>query len=188
MGSGISTKYEKTYFYSKDTYVNQNEEPKEDWLVSEDSPKYDAGTDTHTIEYNNDEKVKKYCEDMVRRKPNPKSNYTSNAKETSQYYEMNKQGFFGKRSTGEKVWTIESDNPMETAMDFYSRISDGGITGYLENHHGIETKLGDGTVTYFRPYPKTEGSPVVEIKINFERIPIRFILLRGKNRNGRFDN
>ena len=66
MGSGISTKYEKTYFYSKGTYTNQyeeKEESKEDWLVSEDSPKYNAGTDTHTIEYNNDEKVKKYCEE-----------------------------------------------------------------------------------------------------------------------------
>ena len=54
MGSGISTKYEKTYFYSKGTYTNQyeeKEESKEDWLVSEDSPKYNAGTDTHTIEY-----------------------------------------------------------------------------------------------------------------------------------------
>ena len=173
MGSGISTKYEKTYFYSKGTYTNQyeeKEESKEDWLVSEDTPKYSAGTDTHTIEYNNDEKVKKYCEDMVRRKPNPKSNYTSNAKETSQYYEMNKQGFFGKRSTGEKVWTIESDNPMETAMDFYSRISEGGRTGYLGNHHGITSSLGDKTRITFRPYPKTEGSPSVEIKLTYENL------------------
>ncbi len=123
MGSGISTKYEKTYFFSKGSNFNfyeEKEESEKDWFVAEDSPKYNAGNDTHTI---------------------------------------------------------ESDNPMETAMDFYSNISEGGATGYLENHHGIETKLGDGTVTYFRPYPKTEGSPVVEIKINFERIPhkIHFI-------------
>ena len=33
--------------------------------------------------------------------------------------------FFGKRSVNAKVWTMESDDPMETAMDFYSRISEG---------------------------------------------------------------
>ena len=54
MGSGISTKYEKTYFYSKDTYANRNKEPKEDLLVSEDTPKYNASTDTSTIEYHNE--------------------------------------------------------------------------------------------------------------------------------------
>jgi len=100
MGSGISTKYEKTYFYSKGSYTNQYEEKvelKEDWFVSEDTPKYNAGTDSHTIEYNNDEKVKKYCDGMVKRKPEKGSNYSSNAKKTSQYYEMNKQEFFGKR-------------------------------------------------------------------------------------------
>ena len=72
MGSGISTKYEKTYFCSKGSYTNQYEEKvefKEDWFVSEDTPKYNAGTDSHTIEYNNDEKVKKYCDGMVKRKP-----------------------------------------------------------------------------------------------------------------------
>ena len=180
MGSGISTKYEKTYFYSKGSYINQykgKEESKDDWLVSENTHKYNTGSDTHTIEHYNDEKVKTYCDDMVRREPKLESNYQSNAKKVSQYYETNKQEFFGKRSSGEKVWTIESDNPMETAMDFYSRISDGGRTGYLENRHGITTNLGDGTTIYFRPYPKTEGSPVVEIKINLERIPhkIHFI-------------
>ena len=178
MGSGISTKYEKTYFYSKGSYINQykgKEESKDDWLVSENTHKYN--TYTHTIEYHNDEKVKTYCDDMVRRKPETVSNYQSNAKKTSQYYETNKQEFFGKRSSGEKVWTIESDNPMETAMDFYSRISEGGVTDYLDNHHGIETLLGDGSKTYFRPYPKSEGSPAVEIKLsneNFKR-KIHFI-------------
>ena len=107
---------------------------------------------------------------MVKRKPEVGSNYASNAMKTSQYYKTSGDGFFGEASNGKKVWAIESDNPMETVMNFYSRISEGGRTGYLGNHHGIETKLGDGTVTYFRPYPKTEGSPVVEIKINFEKV------------------
>jgi hypothetical protein len=173
MGSGISTKYEKTYFYSKGTYTDQyeeKEESKDDWLVSEDAPKYNAGTDTHTIEYNNDEKVKKYCEDMVKREPKLESNYTSNAKKTSQYYKTSGDGFFGEASNGKKVWAIKSNNPMETAMDFYSRISDGGVTNYLDNHHGLKTQLGDNTQTFFRPYPKSEGSPAVEIKINFEKV------------------
>lgn len=167
MGSGISTRYEKTYFYSKSLY-KRNKEPKEDLLVSENSLQYNASTDTHTIEYHNDEKVKKYCNNMVKRKPETGSNYTSNAKKVSQYYKTNEDGFFGETSIGKKVWTIETDNPMETAMDFYSRISDGGITDYLDNHHGIEALLGDGTKTYFRPYPKTEGCPVVEIKLHHE--------------------
>ena len=172
MGSGISTKYEKTYFYSKGSYRNFKEGKEEsggDWLVSEDTPKYNAGTDTHTIEYYNDEKVKKFCNDMVKRKPETGSNYQSNAKKTSQYYKTNDDGFFGETSMGKKVWTIESDNPMETAMDFYSRISEGGVTEYLENHHGLKTQLGDKTQTFFRPYPKTEGSPAVEVKINLEK-------------------
>ena len=172
MGSGISTKYEKTYFYSKGSYTNQNkgkEESREDWLVSEDTIKYNTGTDTHTIEHHNDEKVKKFCNDMVTRKPETGSNYQSNAKKVSRYYETNKQEFFGKRSTGEKVWTVESENPMETAMDFYSRISDGGVTDYIDNHHGITTSLEDKTRISFRPYPKTEGSPAVEVKINLEK-------------------
>lgn len=100
MGSGISTKYEKTYFYLKDSYANQNkgkEESKKDCLVSEDTTKYNTGTDSHTIEYNNDEKVKKHCDGMVKRKPEKGSNYSSNAKKTSQYYEMNKQEFLEKK-------------------------------------------------------------------------------------------
>ena len=169
MGSGISTKYEKTYFYSKGSYTNQydaKEEAKEDWLVSEDSPKYDAGTATRTIEYHNEDNVTKFCEDMRSRKQSNGSSYATS--KTSSQFEKDERGFFGKKHKGSKVRTIESDNPMETAMDFYSQISEGGVTDYLDNHHGIKTELGDGTLITFRPYPKTEGSPAVEIKNEIE--------------------
>ena len=171
MGSGISTKYEKTYFYSKGSYRNFKEGKEEsggDWLVSEDTPKYNAGTDTHTIEYYNDEKVKKFCNDMRSREPYNGSSYSKTASKTSSHFEIDEDRFFGKKRKGSKVRTIESDNPMETSMDFYSQISEGGITDYLDNHHGIKTELDDGTFITFRPYPKTEGSPAVEIKNDIE--------------------
>ena len=160
MGSGISTKYENTYFYTQ--------ESSDDYLVfSERASSYSA--DTHTVEYGSDDRVMKFCDDMVARPPDADSTYQRNLVRTSRDYEFNEQGFFGKRS-GKKVWTVEADDPMESAMDFYSKISDGGATDYLENRHGISSYLGDKTEAIFRPYPKTEGSPAVSIRIDFERI------------------
>ena len=167
MGSGISTKYEKTYFYSKGTYTNQyeeKEESKEDWLVSEDSPKYDAGTDTHTIEYSNEEEVTRFCNEMNLRNLEVTNDYSQNEVVISQHFKVNEQGLFGTRSKNGSVRIIESNEPMRTAMEFYSEISKGGKTSYLANHHGIATKLKGDFEVYFRPYPKSEGSPVVEIK------------------------
>ena len=185
MGSGISTKYEKTYFYSKGSYTNQyegKEEPKEDWLVSEDTPKYNASTDTSTIEYHNEDNVTKFCEDMLSREPLDDARYSKTATATSSNYEMDERGFFGKKSKGRKVRTIESDSPMETAMDFYSRISEGGKTKYFDNHHGIETKLGDDTRISFRPYPKTEGSPAVEIKNSIKGFSQKIHFIKRKTK------
>ena len=159
MGSGISTKYENTYFYTRD---------EEDLFVSERTERY-TGDDTHTIEYNNDEKVMRYCDEMVSREPDATSSYTDNALKASQNFELNEQGFFGKRSQ-QDVWTIDSEDPMSSAMDFYSKISDGGATEYLPNRHGIQTELCDGTKTFFRPYPKSEGCPAVEIRFSMENV------------------
>ena len=66
---------------------------------------------------------------------------------------------------------------MQSAMNFYSEISEGGISEYVKNHHGIKSYLSDGTETLFRPYPATDDSPAVEIKINLENRPhkIHFI-------------
>ena len=161
MGSGISTKYENTYFYTP--------EMSDDCIVlSECATSYSV--DTHTVEYGSDDRVLKFCDDMVARPPDAESTYQRNLVRTSRDYELNEEGFFGKSSKGTNVYTIESDNPMSSAMDFFSKISDGGATDYLPNRHGIRSFLGDRTETIFRPYPKTEGSPAVSIRIDFERI------------------
>ena len=159
MGSGISTKYEKTYFYTP--------EMSDDCIVlSECATSYSA--DTHTVEYGSDDRVMKFCDDMVARPPDAESSYQRNLVRTSRDYNLNEQGFFGKRSS-QKVWTVEADDPIGSAMDFYSKISDGGATDYLPNRHGIRSSLGDKTETVFRPYPKSEGCPAVEIRFNLER-------------------
>ncbi|MGX8685220.1 MAG: hypothetical protein ACSW73_00170 [Spirochaetales bacterium] len=156
MGSGISTKYEKTYFYKLN-----DDEP---LSVSEKTYEYNVN-DTHTIESHNDEEVIKFCEDMVSRKPYEDSSYAQNLANTAQHFEMNEMGLFGKKGVGKKVRIIETDNPMNSAMNFYSQISEGGLNRYVENHHGIKAFLSDGVDILFRPYPKTIDSPAVEIKV-----------------------
>ena len=93
MGSGISTKYEKTYFYRL-----SNEEVSS---VAEKTYEYNV-QDTHTIESRNDEKVIKFCEDMVNRKPYEDSSYARNLANIGQHFEINEHGFFGRSSTGRK--------------------------------------------------------------------------------------
>lgn len=154
MGSGISTKYGKTYFYR----LKEDEPP----AVSEKSYEY-SYQDTHTIESHNDDEVIMFCEDMISRKPYKDSSYFQNLANTAQHFEMNPNGTFGKPSRGTNVYVIQSENPMNSAMSFYSELSEGGVCSYTPNRHGIITSLGDGKSVLFRPYPTTEGSPVVEI-------------------------
>ena len=75
----------------------------------------------------NEDNVTKFCEDMLSREPLDDARYSKTATATSSNYEMDERGFFGKKSKGRKVRTIESDSPMETAMDFYSRISENKV-------------------------------------------------------------
>lgn len=157
MGSGISTKYEKTYFYRL-----KEDEP---LIVAEKTYEYDY-QDTHTIESHNDDEVIRFCEEMVSRKPYEDSSYAQNLANTAQHFEMNENGLFGKKGIGKKVRVIETDNPMKSAMNFYSEISEGGLNQYVENHHGIKAFLSDGVDVLFRPYPKTVGSPAVEVKLS----------------------
>ena len=78
---------------------------------------------------------------------------------------MNPNGTFGKPGSSSNIRVIESDKPMNSAMRFYSEISEGGVCSYTPNNHGVVTGLGDGKSILFRPYPTTEGSPAVEIRI-----------------------
>lgn len=161
MGSGISTKYENTYFYKR-----KDEEP---LTASEKTYEYNVN-DTHTIESHNDEEVIKFCEDMVSRKPYEDSSYAQNLTNTAQHFEMNPNGTFGKPGNSSNIRIIESDNPMNSAMRFYSEMGEGGQMKYLPNHHGIQSRLMDGTDVTFRPYPKSIGSPAVEVRIRFESL------------------
>jgi len=157
LGSGISTKYEKTYFYKL----------KEDNALSVSEKSYEYIVhDTHTIESHNDNEVIEFCKDMVSRKPFEDSSYAQNLANTAQHFEMNDKGFFGSPGQGKNVWVIESEEPMHAAMNFYREISEGGITDYTENHHGVITMLKDGINILFRPYPKTDGSPAVDIMLS----------------------
>ena len=156
MGSGISTKYEKTYFYKL-----KDEEP---LSVAEKQFEYNT-TDTHTIESHNDEKVIKFCEDMVSRKPYEDSSYAQNLANTAQHFEMKANGKFGEPGGSKGVQIIKTNNPMESAMNFYSELSEGGFTEMTPNHHGIRTLLNDGFDVTFRPYSSIEGSPAVDICI-----------------------
>ena len=60
-------------------------------------------------------------------------------------------------------YNYEEDNFIEGKGS--SLFSNGGLNKYIDNHHGVETILKDGIKVFFRPYPKTEGSPVVEVKL-----------------------
>jgi len=120
----------------------------------------------HTIESHNDEEVIKFCEDMVSRKPYEDSSYAQNLANTAQHFEMNDKGFFGKLGNGKNVWVIETEDPMHAAMNFFREISEGGVTSYTENHHAVISMLRDGINVLFRPYPKTEGSPAVDIMLS----------------------
>ena len=69
---------------------------------------------------------------MVSRKPYEDSSYAQNLANTAQHFEMNDKVFFGKPVKGKKVWLIESDDPMQSAMNFYSEISEGGQIDYFQ--------------------------------------------------------
>ena len=73
---------------------------------------------------------------------------------------------YEKPGNGKNVWIIETEEPMHSAMSFYREISEGGITSYSKNHHAVISKLNDGISVLFRPYPKTEACPAVDIMLS----------------------
>lgn len=72
-------------------------------------------------------------------------------------------------------------------MRFYSEMGEGGQMKYLPNHHGIQSRLMDGTDVTFRPYPKSIGSPAVEVRIRFESL-IHKIHFLQRREHDKFDN
>lgn len=69
---------------------------------------------------------------------------------------------------GAAVTTIKSDNPLETAREFFNKIAYGGM--FLTDKKMGEVifnrvRMKDGTIINFRVYSKS-GSPAVDININ----------------------
>lgn len=90
-----------------------------------------------------------------------------NLSKVAETYEFS-NGYFGKQSAQGRVprtRNIESMDPKHTALDFYSRLANGGKEEPLKNGKGVATKLLDGTVITFRKISSSDGSPVVEVNI-----------------------
>lgn len=93
-----------------------------------------------------------------------KSTIESNAKAMSKKYPMTHGGYFGQHGKSKRVRVIYSNDPIETAKDFYERISKGGVYSKLSNGHGEQALLSDKSRIVFRIHSKS-GSPAVEIFI-----------------------
>lgn len=94
-------------------------------------------------------------------------------------------GYFGEQSPGhsEDKRIIASDNPLETARDFYDTGAYGGIESKLENGKGVRTDMADGTTFTFREVSESDGTPAVDISVRrrtssggVEKQKIHFVL------------
>lgn len=75
-------------------------------------------------------------------------------------------GYFGEQGKGRSfVRNISSDDPANTAKDFYDTAAHGGIEGAMYNGKGYVTKMKDGTILSYREVSSSDGSPAVEINI-----------------------
>lgn len=83
-----------------------------------------------------------------------------------------KNGYFGEKgqSTSSKVRHIITDNPVETAKEFYAKAAYGGMEKTIYNTKtgaiiGQTASLADGSVISWRNVSSSDGSPAVEINI-----------------------
>ena len=85
---------------------------------------------------------------------------------TSLKYDYN-NGYFGNSSpsTGNKTRNISSNNPIETAKDFYDHIANGGKEKIYDGGSRKITHMADGTIITWRITSHSDGTPVVEINI-----------------------
>ena len=76
-------------------------------------------------------------------------------------------GYFGDKGQSDqnKVRNISSDEPRETAKEFYDTIANGGIEQALSNGKGFKATMSDGNVVTFREVSSSDGSPAVDINI-----------------------
>ncbi len=83
-----------------------------------------------------------------------------------------KDGYFGTKgdsSTNSRVRHIASEDPVQTAKEFYDRATYGGIETpiYDKNSNviGQKTNLEDGSVITWRNVSSSDGTPAVDINI-----------------------
>ena len=80
-------------------------------------------------------------------------------------YTYNNGYFFEKGLGREHTRDNYSENPLETAREFYDKLTYGGIESEFTNGKGLKTRMSDGTIVSFRETSTSDGSPVVEINI-----------------------
>jgi len=74
-------------------------------------------------------------------------------------------GYFGKNDghSNNSVRTIYSNNPVDTAKQFFSRLSYGGID--ISKNGTTMTQTHDGSIITYRVQTSSPGSPAVDINI-----------------------
>ena len=88
--------------------------------------------------------------------------FVDNFLELVEEYQISKGGWFGTYSQS-TVRHIISDDPMETMIDFMSRIILHAEIKPLENGHGYMAIFSDGFRITYRESSSTDGTPAVTI-------------------------
>lgn len=84
-------------------------------------------------------------------------------------------GYFGDKGNNKKnnkVRHIESSNPSRTAKDFYDSLTHGGKEEPIYDKRtgeriGKKTTLADGSIVSWREVSSSDGSPAVDINIEY---------------------
>ncbi len=85
-----------------------------------------------------------------------------------------KDGYFGEKGKSKKnnkVRNIKSDDPLKTAREFYDTLAHGGKESPIfesdGTKNGMKTVLADGSVVTWRNVSHSDGSPAVDINIEY---------------------
>jgi hypothetical protein len=78
-------------------------------------------------------------------------------------YRLTPGGRFGEKGDNSRI--IRSENPNETAREFWKALSKGGRVRSLPNGKGEGAFFDDGSHVVIRPITSTENSPAVSIRI-----------------------
>ena len=82
-------------------------------------------------------------------------------------YNYDKGYFFEQGKGRDYTRNSYSADPLKMAIDFYDKISYGGLEQDLKNGKGQYTKMADGTIITFRKTSSSDGSPAIDINISY---------------------